>query len=81
MEYREYREEDFEAMFRLDEACFEPQNGIGLSPHLARRLAVDSAEAFDHIARAALGFAGYEDDRIFCYAEGDDNYVIRRERS
>jgi hypothetical protein len=45
------------------------------------RYAVDSSEAYDAIARAALGFASYEDEYVAAYAEADSEtggFAVRR---
>lgn len=52
-----------------DDARFETLEGIRLSPYMANRVAADSAVAFDAVARAALSFAGNEDDDVYRYVE------------
>lgn len=63
-----------------DDARFETLHGLRLAPHYARQLAADSSEAYDHMARAALGFASYADDAIDNFAEldSDGSRIIRR---
>jgi hypothetical protein len=65
-----------------DDARFAPCNGVRLSPHMQARVASDSAAAYDAIARAAVSFAGNEDDAIYNFVEADCvDAVIRRRNS
>lgn len=54
-----------------DDARFAPCNGVRLSPHMQARVASDSREAYDAIARAAISFAGNDDDAIYNFAFTD----------
>lgn len=64
------------------DAMFVPCHGIGLSPFDAGRLARDSKEAYDRVARAAVGFASYDDEMIHAFAVTDEcgEAVIRRRK-
>ena len=63
-----------------DDRCCVKLEGIRLSPHDARRLAVDSAEACDRIAQAALAFADHEDPTVGELAQHDDGEGFRVSR-
>lgn len=63
-----------------DDRCSVKLEGIRLSPHHARRLAVDSDEAFDRIAQAALAFADHEDPTVGELAEHDEREGFRVSR-
>jgi len=65
-----------------DDARFAPCNGVRLSPHMQASVAGDSVAAYDAIARAAVSFAGNEDDAIYNFVEADCvDAVIRRRNS
>jgi hypothetical protein len=59
--------------------------GIGLAPATAARVALDSAEAYDAIARAAISFAAHEDgtDAIYGHTDCDDagEPTVRRRKA
>jgi hypothetical protein len=59
-----------------------PFDGLRLSPHDERRLAIDSSAAFDRAARGALGFGSYEQEAIYGIAEADEqgDFIVRRRR-
>lgn len=65
-----------------DDARFAPLHGIGIAPALANRVALDSSEAYDAAAVAALGFASYEDEAVYRYAEYAPKgaFLVRRKR-
>jgi hypothetical protein len=53
--------------------------GLRLAPATRSRFAVDSALAYDEVARAALGWMSDFDDRVhYLAASGSDGYVVRR---
>lgn len=58
--------------------------GIGIAPALAARCALDSAEAYDAVAQAAVSFAAHEDgtDAVYSHALCDDSgeAIIRRRK-
>lgn len=57
--------------------------GLGLSPHMASKVALDSAEAYDAIAKAAVTFAGAEKGAdVYAHADCDDGggAIIRRKK-
>lgn len=54
-----------------DNARFDALRGIRLSPAMQARTAAVSAEAYDAVARAAMSFAGANDEMVYAYAELD----------
>ena len=72
-----YDVEVADASADADDRCCVKLEGIRLSPHDARRLAVDSAEACDRIAQAALAFADHENPTVGELAEHDEREGFR----
>lgn len=46
-------------------------HGLGLAPADARRIALDSPEAYDLIARSALAFASADGHAIYAFADAN----------